>query len=69
MFWKKKPIWKEAPVYIQNCIRRQKQIEDIVDSYMKSIPKNVRHDDHPVVVKYGDLLKIWDKANLTKNDL
>lgn len=68
-FKKRRPSFVEAPIHVQNNIRRAKQIEDICDKHMQKILPIHRSLDRQILIPYEDLLNIWDRANMLRNDL
>ena len=75
MFWKKKKkdeyydVLLPCAQTVLRCRRRAGLIQDIANSYLRKVPFKAAHEDFPIVVKYSDLLRIWDKANLINDDL
>lgn len=68
-FKKRVPSFVEAPVHVQNNIRRAKQIENICNEHINKILPINRTADRQILIPYKDLITIWDRANLLRNDL
>tara|TARA_R110000851_G_scaffold41082_12_gene103365 strand:- start:1047 stop:1265 length:219 start_codon:yes stop_codon:yes gene_type:complete len=66
-FKKKRPTFKESPVYFQNACRLAIQIENLCDEKMEEVHPKLRIHKTPVIISYGELLDIWNKANLIRN--